>query len=193
MALRGGRPRPQDDEAPVKIVSRPEHPMGRHAASGMPTVMYGCGRSSPSTVGPAPVVRSRRPRAWRHTRRGVRRVPRSRQRSPSSPAFRGGRNRRPRGEPVDRCPRRPGAASGRSVPGRGRGLPVPAPTSTRPRSRRTRLEAPETTKSRLIFIIRQDCADLPSGSLENGPHTWSYGDSNPRPPPCHGGALPTAP
>src|SRR5690606_8404608 len=23
--------------------------------------------------------------------------------------------------------------------------------------------------------------------------SWSYGDSNPRPPPCHGGALPTAP
>ena len=22
---------------------------------------------------------------------------------------------------------------------------------------------------------------------------WSYGDSNPRPPPCHGGPLPTAP
>src|SRR5690606_9748908 len=40
------------------------------------------------------------------------------------------------------------------------------------------------------------------GNDEGGPRSetggppcavWSYGDSNPRPPPCHGGALPTAP
>ena len=33
----------------------------------------------------------------------------------------------------------------------------------------------------------------PRTRVPASPPWWSYGDSNPRPPPCHGGALPTAP
>ncbi len=47
-------------------------------------------------------------------------------------------------------------------------------------------------------IPRDKMTRRPWGSAQRRDHTspyseWSYGDSNPRPPPCHGGALPTAP
>jgi hypothetical protein len=40
----------------------------------------------------------------------------------------------------------------------------------------------------------EDQQESPKGATTLVPGSeWSYGDSNPRPPPCHGGALPTAP
>src|SRR5579875_1666454 len=94
--------------------------------------------------------------------------------------------------------------------------PMPAPTSAQPVAGRARVggagENPGTPRSpdpggasggpTPVLLLagvqasRAHVAPAPrlapadARGIENG---WSYGDSNPRPLPCHGSALPTAP